>query len=156
MDTIRELIAWAPDQRCRCDIFDRAIPPREPVLGQRRNGSDTSDAAVSGCRHTTKGSAIISAQRYATEWLAKATIARSCNEKNIPWPEWSTGDTLAVAVLLHDTTTLAALDFTEVEALQRLRHDIGSPDLDAATRWFAILCARLQPTATRPSNRLHA
>jgi hypothetical protein len=108
------------------------------------------------CRHTNKGSAIISAQRYATDWLTKAQIARSCNERDVPWPEWSTGDTLAVAVLLHDTIRLAALDFTEVEALQRLRHDIGSPDLDAAVRWFAIIRARLEPTVTRPSHRPHA
>jgi hypothetical protein len=107
-------------------------------------------------RHSDEGSIVISAQRYATDWLTKAQFARSCNERNAPWPAWSTGDTLAVAVLLCDTTALAALDCTEVEALQRLRHDIGAPDLDAAVRWFAKLRARLQPTATRPSNRPHS
>jgi hypothetical protein len=99
---------------------------------------------------------MISAQRYATDWLIKAEFARSCNGRNAPWPAWSTGDTLAVAVLLRDTAALAALGFTEVEALQRLRHDIGASDLDAAARWFTKLRARLQPTATRPSNRPHA
>jgi hypothetical protein len=86
---------------------------------------------------------VISAQRYATDWLTKAEFARSCNERNAPWPAWSTGDTLAVAVLLRDTATFAALDCTEGEALQRLRHDIGAPNLDAAARWFAKTRTRL-------------
>jgi hypothetical protein len=99
--------------------------------------------AVSDYRHSSEGSTVISAQRYATDWLTKAEFARSCNERNAPWPAWSTGDTLAVAVLLRDTATFATLDCTEGEALQRLRHDIGAPNLDAAARWFAKIRTRL-------------
>lgn len=72
------------------------------------------------------------AQRYGDDWLNLARIARSCNERNEPWPPWSMGEILAVAVLLRDSQTLTRLEYTEVEALERLRYDIEKPDLDAA------------------------
>lgn len=37
------------------------------------------------------------ANRYATDWPAKAHFARRCNDLAEPWPAWSTGELLAVA-----------------------------------------------------------
>jgi hypothetical protein len=84
-----------------------------------------------------------SAQRFATEWLANAQFARTCTDRGEPWPAWSTGEVLAVAVLLRDTAMLARVGYTEVEALDRLRYDIGKPDLNTAAQWFADIRARL-------------
>ncbi|MGB2720380.1 MAG: hypothetical protein WBG53_19460 [Rhodococcus sp. (in: high G+C Gram-positive bacteria)] len=84
-----------------------------------------------------------SADRFATDWLDKARFARTCNDRDEPWPAWSTGEVLAVAVLLRDTAMLTRLGYTEVEALDRLRYDIGKPDLDTAAQWFADIRARL-------------
>ncbi|MFY2787454.1 hypothetical protein [Rhodococcus sp. MALMAid1271] len=83
------------------------------------------------------------ADRYATDWLDKAQFARTCNELGEPWPAWSTGQHLAVAVLLQDMRKLADLDYTEVDALERLRYDVDLPDLNAAAQWFADLRDRL-------------
>ncbi|KZF07769.1 hypothetical protein A2J03_22270 [Rhodococcus sp. EPR-157] len=83
------------------------------------------------------------ADRYATDWLAKAQFARTCNESGEPWPAWSMGELLAVAVILQDMRKLADLDYTEVDALERLRYDIDLPDLNTAAQWFEDLRARL-------------
>jgi hypothetical protein len=83
------------------------------------------------------------ANRYATDWLAKAHFARRCNDLAEPWPAWSTGELLAVAVILQDMRKLADLDYTEVDALERLRYDIDLPDLNTAAQWFEDLRARL-------------
>lgn len=50
------------------------------------------------------------ADRYATDWLAKAHFARRCNDLAEPWPAWSTGELLAVAVTLQDMRKLADLE----------------------------------------------
>ena len=75
------------------------------------------------------------ADRYATDWLAKAQFARRSTELGEPWP--------AVAVILQDMRKLADLDYTEVDALERLRYDIDLPDLNTAAQWFEDLRARL-------------
>ena len=74
------------------------------------------------------------ADRYAADSLEKAQFARTCNELGEPWPAWSTGQHLAVAVLLQDMRKLAELDYTEVDALERPRYDIELLDLNAAGR----------------------
>ena len=84
-----------------------------------------------------------SAERYATDWLDKARTAGFCTDRNEPWPPWSMGQVLAVAVLLQDMRKLADLDYTEVDALERLRYDIELPDLNTTAQWFADLRARL-------------
>ncbi|MGF0313817.1 hypothetical protein [Rhodococcus sp. IEGM1428] len=83
------------------------------------------------------------ADRYATDSLEKAQFARTYNELGEPWPAWSTGQHLTVAVLLQDMRKLADLDYTEVDALERLRYDIELPDLNAAAQRFADLRDRL-------------
>lgn len=84
-----------------------------------------------------------SAERYAIDWHDKATFARACDKRGEPWPAWSTGEVLAVALILRDTTRLATLDYTEAQALERLRPHIGKPDLDTTAEWFANIRARL-------------
>lgn len=76
------------------------------------------------------------ADRCAAQWLVKAQSALHCDREGRPWPAWSLGDTLAVAVLLHAGERLIDLDYTEVEALDRLRHDIDMPNTITAQRWF--------------------
>lgn len=83
------------------------------------------------------------ADRRAPDMLAKAQLARTCNELGEPWPAWSTGEQLAVAVLLQDTDTMVGLGYTEHDALQRLRRTYGFHQLATATQWFADLRARL-------------
>ena len=41
------------------------------------------------------------------------------------------------------TQTLAAVGYTEVEALERLGSDIDTADLDEAAQWFAEIRAQL-------------
>jgi len=66
--------------------------------------------------------------RYHADWLAKAVHAANLAEDE-PWPAWSTGEVLAVALILGRGDMLDAEGYTEDEALERLRHDIGaSPD----------------------------
>ena len=84
-----------------------------------------------------------SADRFATDWLDKAQFARTCTDRDEPWPAWSTGEVLAVAVILRDTAMLTRLGYTEVEALDRLRYDIRKPDLNTAAQWFADIRTQL-------------
>jgi hypothetical protein len=84
-----------------------------------------------------------SAQRFAAEWLAKAQFARTCTERGVPWPAWSTGATIVVAVILRDIIKLAALDCTETDALERLRQEIAAPHLDTAAHWLADIRTQL-------------
>jgi hypothetical protein len=53
------------------------------------------------------------------------------------------GELLAVALILDDAQTLAALDYTSTEALERLRFDIGEPSVAAAAKVFDALRAHL-------------
>jgi len=55
------------------------------------------------------------------------------------WPAWSTGELLAVSVILDDDEQLAATDYTSTEASDRLRYDIGQPSVEAAAEVFARL-----------------
>ncbi len=76
------------------------------------------------------------------DWLARARVAKSLRHDE-PWPAWSTGETLAVALILDDATRLADEDYTRAEALERLRHEIGEPTVAAAGAVFAQLRDRL-------------
>lgn len=47
------------------------------------------------------------------------------------WPAWSTGETLAVALVLNDAAMIAAEGFTREQALSRLAGDIAGTMADA-------------------------
>lgn len=65
--------------------------------------------------------------RLLADWLGKAHHAIWCNANGEPWPAWSTGEILAVALLLNDDEELTAMAYTRDEALDRLRWDLGDP-----------------------------
>lgn len=67
--------------------------------------------------------------QYATDWLTKAIHAVNLAPGE-PWPAWSTGETLAVALILNRADVLDAAGYTEDEAMERLRHDIGADAFD--------------------------
>lgn len=72
------------------------------------------------------------------DWLNKARFARRLRP-NENWPAWSTGELLAVAVILDDAEQLAAMDYTMAEALERLRWDIAEPSVADAAAVFGRL-----------------
>lgn len=84
----------------------------------------------------------MTADRLLADWLAKARLIRSMPAGEM-WPAWSTSETLAVAVILDDTDMLAASDYSTIEALERLRHEIGEPTAGAALDVFRRLAAQL-------------
>lgn len=76
------------------------------------------------------------------DWLAKARIARLLRQAGQLLPAWSTGELLAVGLILDDPVLLAWLDYTTAEALERLRFDLELPTAEDAREAFAQL--RLQ------------
>ena len=74
------------------------------------------------------------------DWLSKARFVAS--RPGRPWPAWSTGELLAVALILDDTITLDYLGYTQAEALDRLRYDIGQPTVAGAAAVFGHLHGR--------------
>jgi hypothetical protein len=50
-----------------------------------------------------------------------------------PNPAWSTGERLAVALILDATEHLAAMDYTHNEAVQRVRGGMLNPPADFGT-----------------------
>ena len=81
-------------------------------------------------------------RRLPAEWLAKARHVRRLRPGE-RWPAWSTGELLAVALIVGDDEQLAAMDYTQTEALDRLRYEIGEPSVEAAAAVFADLRAQL-------------
>jgi hypothetical protein len=67
---------------------------------------------------------------FAEDVAAKARWAIIRND-GWPKPAWSTGERLAVALVLDDPAALEAEDFTRDQALQRLAGDIGGSAADA-------------------------
>ncbi|MEV6967556.1 hypothetical protein AB0M47_20875 [Hamadaea sp. NPDC051192] len=67
------------------------------------------------------------------DWLAKARTARELDAAGKPWPAWSTGETLAVALILRRADLLADLDYTPVKALMKLSDDIGADPAQVRT-----------------------
>lgn len=62
-------------------------------------------------------------------------MAKSVNGKPLcDWPLWSTGETLAVALVLNRYAVLDAMSYTMVEAMDRLAGDIDIPALRAIER----------------------
>ena len=85
--------------------------------------------------------------RMLQDWLSQARYAASL-PLNQPWPAWSTGELLAVALILEDDDMLAALDHTADEALERLRHEINEPTRAAAAAVFTQLRHHLHADTT--------
>jgi hypothetical protein len=61
---------------------------------------------------------------FAADITARARWARAHNNGH-PEPAWSTGERLAVALVLGDQETLDGEGYTRQEAVQRLSGDIG-------------------------------
>jgi hypothetical protein len=76
---------------------------------------------------------------FAADITARARWARDHNDGR-PNLAWSTGEKLAVALVLHNQAYLRAADYTEQEARQRLSGDIMGADIDA---WLASVRAAL-------------
>ena len=74
------------------------------------------------------------ADEFARDIAAKARWALIHNDG---WPKaaWSTGERLAVALVLDDPAALEAEDFTRVQAVQRLAGDIAGT-VAAAEAWI--------------------
>ena len=77
----------------------------------------------------------------AKDIAAKARWAIIHND-GWPKPAWSTGERLAVALVLDDPAALEAEDFTRDQALQRLAGDIGGSIADAEA-WIEQVQATL-------------
>lgn len=58
-----------------------------------------------------------------------------------PNPAWSTGERLAVALVLRDRDHLAAMDYTLTEAARRVAGGMGNPPTDFAGWLHAIRSA---------------
>jgi hypothetical protein len=78
---------------------------------------------------------------FAKDIAAKARWAIIHND-GWPKPAWSTGERLAVALVLDDPAALEAEDFTRDQALQRLAGDIGGSIADAEA-WIEQVQATL-------------
>ena len=77
---------------------------------------------------------------YAADYIARARWARDHNDGH-PKPAWSTGERLAVALLLGDQATLDAEGHTAQQAARRLADDLGTTD---ATAWITSAQAALR------------
>lgn len=78
-------------------------------------------------------------EQMLADWTAKARLAKRLTAEQQLWPAWSMGEMLAVSVILDDTDMLRALDYTRLEALERLRHEIEEPTAAAAAAVFTRL-----------------
>ena len=73
-------------------------------------------------------------------------ISRRCrwaliHNDGTPNPAWSTGERLAVALVLVDDAYLAAEGYTKTQALTRLAGDIGGANVGA---WLAYVRGELE------------
>jgi hypothetical protein len=80
--------------------------------------------------------------RLLDVWLAKARRAASLPD-GARWPAWSTSELLAVALIVEDDDMLVSMDYDRTEALERLRHEIGEPNVLAAAAVFGVLRYKL-------------
>lgn len=78
---------------------------------------------------------------FARDIAARARWALIHND-GWPEPAWSTGERLAVALVLDDPAALAAEEHTREQALQRLAGDIGGTTADAEA-WIERVRATL-------------
>ena len=88
------------------------------------------------------------AEGFFADWVAKARLARRLTEAEAPWPAWSMGECLAVAVILDDEEELRSLSYTRAEAIERLRYDLC---LDTAQAEEAFRRMRLAVDQATPA-----
>jgi hypothetical protein len=75
--------------------------------------------------------------RFATDVLRRCRWALAHNDGH-PSGAWSTGEQLAVALVLRDHQCLAAMDYTPQEAAQRVAGGMWSPPADM-NKWLAAI-----------------
>ncbi|QSB14560.1 hypothetical protein JQS43_24315 [Natronosporangium hydrolyticum] len=75
--------------------------------------------------------------RFATDVLARCRWALAHNNGH-PNRAWSTGQQLAVALVLRDRKHLAAMDCTITEAAQQVAAGMWSPPRDM-NQWLAAI-----------------
>ena len=78
---------------------------------------------------------------FAKDIAARARWALIHND-GWPKPAWSTGERLAVALVLDDPAAIDKEGFTALQALRRLAGDIGGTPADAAA-WIEEVQATL-------------
>jgi hypothetical protein len=78
-------------------------------------------------------------ESFTSDMIRRARWARDHNNGR-PNPAWSTGEKLAVALILGDQAYLRAADYTRQEALQRLSADLLGADPET---WLADARAAL-------------
>jgi hypothetical protein len=77
---------------------------------------------------------------FAEDIIRRARWALAYND-GTPNPAWSTGERLAVALVLVDDAYLAAEGYTKAQALTRLAGDIGGTNVGA---WLAHVRGALE------------
>lgn len=77
---------------------------------------------------------------FAEDIARRARWAIDHND-GTPKPAWSTGERLAVALVLGDNAYLAAEGYTKTQALTRLAGDIGDTNVGA---WLAYVRGELE------------
>jgi hypothetical protein len=65
----------------------------------------------------------VNASEFAADIAHRARLAREHNDGH-PYPAWSTGERLAVALVLDDDETLEAEGYTREQAGQRIGGDL--------------------------------
>lgn len=89
----------------------------------------------------------MTSEKMLDDWLHKARLAKHLTAQGELWPAWSMGELLAVSLILDDADMLRYLDYTRTEALERLRHEIEEPSIEAAARVFARLAKEAEGAA---------
>ena len=85
---------------------------------------------------------------FTEDITARARWARDRNQ-GYPKPAWSTGEQLAVALVLGNQDFLDAAGYTAREASQRLAGDLAGADV---TEWLDDVRAALQPPEEHDGN----
>ena len=75
-------------------------------------------------------------EQMLADWMEKARLVRSLRNGELI-PAWSTGELLAVALLLGDDELLASMDYDYRGALERLRWDLRLDSVEDAADVFA-------------------
>ena len=104
-------------------------------MAQQRTSTGLFTARAAVCARTHSEHALASDITRRAQW------ARDHNDGK-PKPAWSTGERLAVALMLGDQATLDAEDYTRQEAEQRLAGDLAFYGYTAhAGTWLAEIRA---------------
>jgi hypothetical protein len=151
----RNLACWCPPGPCHADLLLRIANPitaAAPVAPSTQEQPMTDQKPEDERPIGERLRELVREQRvdHLADWSRKARFAASLRPDQ-PWPAWSTGELLAVALILHDERMLTALEYTRREALDRLRYDIGAPSVDAAEAVFVLLRADVLSSIAGPA-----